>query len=235
MRSLSGAGVRLPKFIVPTARVGDSPGFRLGKLALLVIALHFLPRIASAHTPGLSTAAFDIEPGTGTVDARFVFATAEPLAGLPLDRDCDGVVTEADLKAAREDLRAFLADGVEVSADGSPCPPSAFDASLSEVDGLVLTSTYACPRNAASLQVLLYYLSALAPGHREVVRLTAGSATQEAILTGERRVLTLALPAASGARLRHENSVRRLVVVTAVFTALMLGLFVWRWRSARGA
>jgi hypothetical protein len=205
----------------------------LGKLALLVMELHFLPCIASAHTPGLSTAAFDVEPDSGTVDARFVFATTEALAGLPLDRDHDGAVTEADVKAAREDLRAFLADGVEVSADGSRCPASAFDASLSEVDGLVLTSTYACPRNAPSLHVLLYYLSALAPTHREVVRLTAGSATTEAILTGERRALTLALPAASGARLRHERNGRRLVVVTAIFTALMLALFFWRWRSAR--
>ena len=197
------------------------------------MALHLLPRIASAHTPGLSTATFDVEPGKGTVDARFVFASAESLGELPLDRDHDGVVTEADLKTAREDLRAFLADGVEVSADGSRCQPTAFDAFLSERDGLVLTSTYACPRNAASLQVLLYYLSGLARGHREVVRITAGSATQEAILTSERRALTLALPPRFDERMRHERNGQRLVIVTVFFTALMLTLFFWRWRSAR--
>ncbi len=192
-----------------------------------------MPRIASAHTLGLSTAVFDVDPACGRVDARFVFATAEPLGGVPLDRDGDGVVTDAEVRAGREELRAFLADGVEVSADGSRCPASFLDASLSAVDGLVLTSAYACPRSASSLEAILYYLSALPPGHREVVRIVAGSATAEAILSGERRALTLAVPGNSDARARRGRLGGRLVALTSVFTALILALFLWRWRSAR--
>jgi hypothetical protein len=198
------------------------------------MALSFLPRIASAHTPGLSTAAFELEPATGRVEARFAFATAEPL-DVPLDRDHDGVVTDAEVTAAREELRAFLADGVEVSADGSRCPESFVGASLTETDGLVLASSYACLRNPSSVEVVLYYLSALAPGHREVVRIAAGSSTKEAILSGERRALTLALRAqeSSDGRMRRERTGRRLVILSAVFATAMLALFFWRWRSAR--
>ncbi len=195
-----------------------------------------VPRIASGHTPGLSTAVFEADEATGRVDARFVFASSEPLGNLPIDRDGDGVVTEADLQAAREDLRAFLADGVEVSGDGTRCPATFTGASLGEVDGLVLTSTFACPRHASSLEAILYYLSALPPGHREVVRMTAGSATAEAALSSERRALSLKLPVdpaqeAQG-RARRDRAGRRLVALTAAFAAFMLSIFVWRWRTA---
>jgi hypothetical protein len=203
------------------------------------MVLSLLPRIASAHTPGLSTAAFELEPATGRVEARFAFASTEPLGRLPLDRDHDGVVSDAEVLAAREELRAFLADGVEVSADGSRCPESFAGASLMETDGLVLTSSYACPPDPSSLEIVLYYLSALAPGHREVVRVAAGSSTKEAILSGERRALTLALggqgsdPRSAEAHLRRERTGRRLVILSAVFATTMLALFFWRWRSAR--
>jgi hypothetical protein len=218
--------------MVPKASEGGAPGLRFGNASLLVMVLSFLPRIALAHTPGLSTAAFELEPTSGRVEGRFAFATTEPLGGLSLDRDRDGVVTDAEVRAAREDLRAFLADGVEVSADDSRCPESFVDASLSETDGLVLTSSYACPRNPSSVQVVLYYLSALAPGHREVVRIAAGSSTAEAILSGDRRALALQLPG-SEERLRRTRTGRRLTILSAVFATAMLSLFLWRWRSAR--
>jgi hypothetical protein len=110
-----------------------------------------------------------------------------------------------------------------------------------ETDGLVLTSSYACPPNPSSLEIILYYLSALAPGHREVVRIAAGSSTKEAVLSGERRALTLALGAPGSdlkseeARLRRERTGRRLVILSAVFATAMLVLLFWRWRSARRA
>jgi hypothetical protein len=208
-----------------------------------MVACCFVPRFASAHTLGLSTAAFEADAQTGRVEASFVFATAEALGGsgasggrgVSLDRDHDGVVTGSDVKAAREDLRAFLADGVEVTGDGARCPPTFTDAALSEVDGLVLTSTYACPRNASSFEAVLYFLSALPRAHREVVRITAGSATAESVLSGEHRAITLRLPPDAEEPLRalhRERTRTRLVVLTAVFTVLMLSLFLWRWRTA---
>jgi hypothetical protein len=177
----------------------------------------------------MSTASFDVQPD-GRVDARLVFASAEPLRGTPL-RD--------------EDLRAFVLEGVEVTADGTGCPATLGDgdghASVATVDArsgdLVLEVSYACPDPASeigTIEVTLYYLSGLGPAHREVARITAGSATSEAVLSGDHRALALRLHEVT----RRTKNLRRgklLAVVTAAFAALLGGLFVWRWRATRKA
>ncbi|HEX8791381.1 MAG TPA: hypothetical protein VF765_10565 [Polyangiaceae bacterium] len=192
-------------------------------VGVVVIALLFLPRVASGHTPGLSTAQFDVAPD-GRVDAHLVFASAEPLNGTPLRDD---------------DLRAFVLDGVDVSADGSRCDASWRGAYPTESDGLALDASYACAAGASEIAVTLYYLSALPPGHREVARIVAASGSAEAVLTGDRRALSLhlsaasAAPAPSSAAGRAARKARQLTVLYASFAAFMLALFVWRWRATR--
>jgi hypothetical protein len=222
MRSLSAGGVRLPKFIAPRASAGGAPGFLLGmSIAAAMMGGVLVSCPASAHTTGMSTASFDVQPD-GRIDARLVFASAEPLRGTPL-RD--------------EDLRAFVLDGVEVTADGTACTPTFRDAEGDDRGDLVLEASYACPAPASeigAIEVTLYYLSALGPAHREVARVTAGSATSEAVLSGDHRAIALRLSGGT----RRTKGLRRgrlLVAVTAAFAALMGGLFVWRWRATRKA
>jgi hypothetical protein len=190
---------------------------------VVFIALLFLPRVAAAHTPGLSTAQFDVAPD-GHVDAHLVFASAEPLNGTPLRDD---------------DLRAFVLDGVDVTADGTRCDATWRGSYTTESDGLALDASYACPAGASDVGVTLYYLSALPPGHREVARIVAAGASIEGVLTGDRRALSLHLPAAAAgssggsAADRAARKGRRLTILTAAFAAFMLALFVWRWRATR--
>jgi hypothetical protein len=183
------------------------------------------PCPASAHTAGISTATFDVQPD-GRVDAQLVFASAEPLHGTPL-RD--------------EDLRAFVLDGVEVRADGAACAPvpglPVPTTSLDTSGDLVLECSYACPSPASeigAIDVTLYYLSALGPAHREVARITAGSATSEAVLSGDHRAIALRLPGDTR-RTKHLRRGKLLVVVTAAFAAFLGVFFVWRWRATRKA
>jgi hypothetical protein len=178
----------------------------------------FLPRFAAAHTPGLSTASFDVQPD-GRVDARLGFASAEPLGGTSLDRN---------------ELRGFVLDGVDVSADGVRCAPTFRGATITEVDGLLLEASYACPPpdEVREIAATLYYLSALSPGHREVVRITAGDATNEAVLTGDRRAIALIWADEPPGKVRRRRG-RLLVLVTTTFCAFLSGLFVWRWRATR--
>jgi hypothetical protein len=192
------------------------------------------PCPASAHSAGISTATFEVQPD-GRVDAQLVFASAEPLRGTPL-RD--------------EDLRAFVLDGVEVAADGAACAPVPSSSSRSPshvtpaptsfVDNngdLVLECSYACPGPASeigAIEVTLYYLSALGPAHREVARITAGSATSEAVLSGDHRAIALRL-SGDTRRTKHLRRGKLLVAVTAAFAAFLAGLFVWRWRATRKA
>jgi len=179
-----------------------------------VIATLVLARPGLAHTPGLSVAELDVGPD-GRVDATFTFASAEPLAGTPLRDD---------------DLRAFLLDGVDVTADGARCEPTFEGARPTEADGLELDATYACAPGAADLTVTLYYLTALRPGHREIARLVAPHATAEAILSADHRALNLHVPGAPGARRAVD---RRLVVGLAGLGGIAaLGAAVaWRRRS----
>jgi hypothetical protein len=211
---------------------------RLG-LGLLLMALLLLPRSTRAHTPDLSLADFDVQ-ADGHVEGALTFSSAE-LLGFPLDRDRDGVVTADDVSAAGEELRALLLQGVEVDADGSPCRATFRDASLTEVDGLVLRANYACPSETAEIEVTLYYLSALPRGRatspkRGIARIVAGSATAEGLLTGEHRAIRLRLPGRADTKAR-----RRSPVALSAAAAVVIALFAYRairsrrWRAARAA
>jgi len=201
--------------------------------------LFLLPRPARGHTPGLSVADFDVR-ADGQVEGRLTFASAEQLGGLSLDRDGDGAVTDDDLAAAREDLRAFVLQGVGVDADGATCPAAFLDAELTEADGLLLRTSYACPSDAADIEVTLYYLSGTPEGRpgrpsyrRGIARIEAPDATMEAVLTGEHRAIALHRTGKGGVGRR--NARRAAVLVVAAMVVALLAYGSYRWRSARAA
>jgi hypothetical protein len=202
-------------------------------IASVVIAVLLLARFARGHTLGLSTCDFDLA-GDGHVEGRMVFASSEPLRGVHLDRDGDGVVTDDEVRASRTELASFVVDGVGVAADGESCAATFGDATLDEVDGLVMTASFACPRGASRVEVTLYYLTALGLGHREVARITAGAASAEALLTGDRRQIALVVPgeARSG---RFSLGARAAAAVFAVLFGITLALTSLRSRTQRRA
>jgi hypothetical protein len=219
------AGVRFPKFIAPIAIEGGAPAVLLGiSMAAAMMAGLVVSRPAAAHTPGLSTASFDVQPD-GRVEARLVFASADLLQGGPR------LALRAESGA---DILAFVTEGVEVTADGAVCQATLHDAGLREGDGFAIDASYACPAGAGEIAATLYYLSSLGPAHREIARITAGSATSEAVLSGDRRAIALRLPVDTLRAKRLRNG-RRLTMVTAAFAVFMAGLFVWRWRATRKA
>jgi hypothetical protein len=188
-------------------------------IGLLAIVSLFLTRFASAHTPGISTVDLEVGEG-GHVEGVFSFASTEAFGGLVLDRDRDGVVSPEEVTAATDDLRAFLLDGVEVAADRTRCKASFRQASLTELDGLVLEASYDCPSEADEIEATLFYLSALGERHREVVRIAAPGATAEGLLRPDHRELTLRLPARPrpprSALARRWSAVAAMVVVAAL-------------------
>jgi hypothetical protein len=221
--------VRFPKFIAPRTRVGRSPVFFFGITSVIGILL--VACFAFGHTPGVSTCDFDVA-SDGRVEARFVFASTEPLRSVRLDRDGDGVVTEDEVIAARDELRAFIVGGVDVAADGVRCPATFDGAEIREADGLVLTASFACPAGPARLEATLYYLSDLRADHREVARITAASSTEEAVLTRDRRQIVLALPGA-GARQATRRNGRRGAIRLVALLALGLGFGLHAWLRGR--
>jgi len=197
------------------------------------LALLLASSAAGAHTVGLSTADFEVQPD-GSVEAQLTFSSAEPLGGMSLDRDRDGFLTDADLAAAGEELRAFVAQGVEVDADGTSCAEAFRGASVSETDGLVLRAGFACAPGAEEIAVTLFYLSGLRRGHREVARLTAGENTVTQVLSGEQRAISLRLPGRDRAAVRHPGRAWGAGRVSGIAAALLAAGFIgWMLRGAR--
>lgn len=199
------------------------------------MALLLLPRLGRAHTPGLSLADFDVQAG-GRVLARLTFATTDAFGGTSLDRDGDGVVSDEEVAAARDDLRAFVLQGVSFDADGAACTQAFGGASVTESDGLVLEASYQCPEGATDVQAVLYYLSALPRGKQKgICRIAAGSDTIEAVLDGEHRSLRLHLPDRPGVIARHSGR-RGWEAAVLAAAAVAFGAYrSYRWRSARTA
>ncbi len=205
-----------------------------------------MARSARGHTPGLSVADFDVHDD-GQIEARLTFSSGDQLGGLSLDRNGDGAVTPEDVTAAREDLRAFLLEAVAVDADGTPCAPTFLDATLTEVDGLLVRGSYACASDATEIEVTLYYLNAPSRGsasdlsygpardraRRGIARITAGQATSEAVLTGDHRAIGLHLPRKAQTAMPHRA--RTVALATAVFLVGVLAYGSWRWRTTRSA
>jgi hypothetical protein len=192
-----------------------------------VIATLLLTRFASGHTLGLSTSDFEVQP-SGAVEARFVFASAEALRGVRLDRDGDGVVTEGEVAAARGELRAFVASGIDVAVDGERCPLTFRDATLQEIDGLVIRASYACAPARERVTATLYYLNDLGPDHREVARISAGGGTtEETVLTRDRREITLRMRAPAAPRDQGSRRAYAAAMVAAVLVVLGVGLRAW--------
>ncbi len=179
------------------------------------------------------------------VQARITFASADLLGEIALDRDGDGVVTDDDVAAARDDLRAFVLQGVGVDADGAACTPAFRDAALSDVDGLVLRATYACQRDAENIEVTLYYLSGgtgpnRRPPLRAIARIATPGATAEALLTGERRAIAIRLAGKGHTGRRTAAGLAALAVAAAVAGLLTFarrhtsrGISRWAFRRGR--
>jgi hypothetical protein len=187
----------------------------------VIIALLFLPRLGLAHTPGLSLAELDVD-ARGQVEARLTFSSAELGPG--------------------EDLRAFVVEGLDVSADGERCDAAYRGSSLAEGDGLVLEATYACTPGAAAIVATFYYAGTLPRGHRAVARIVGppdSHVQAEGVITADHRALALALPDPAGSERgqpgRRARSWRIGLAVMAPSAALLLWLLFGRrrWRERR--
>ncbi|MCU0701770.1 MAG: HupE/UreJ family protein [Myxococcaceae bacterium] len=110
------------------------------RVACLLIAL--FASVALAHDADVVYAR--LEPGPGGSLVEIVTLTNATLAQLaPVDADGDGALTQADLDARAESVRAGVWNDVPLSAGGVPCSRSEESATLD--DGFVtLTARFSC-------------------------------------------------------------------------------------------
>jgi hydrogenase/urease accessory protein HupE len=90
-------------------------------MAQKIIGLMFLLlqlQIANAHPPGLSSADLTIKPDD--IAAKLTFAIQDIEAFVPMDKDQDAEVTDAEMDAATARIVNFVSNELIVSMDGKP-------------------------------------------------------------------------------------------------------------------
>lgn len=136
--------------------------------AFLAALIIFTARGAAAHAIGLSLGEYS--PNGAHVHAILTLRTDDAaLAVGGLDANGDGHVSELEVTHARPALEADFVDALTVEADGAPCHATLDQATLDPPDGLVLTATYDCPREATStLRLRFGFLDRLRSDHRHL-------------------------------------------------------------------
>jgi len=153
-----------------------------------------LAGLVAAHEVGLSRGDYDVRGNV--VEARLVFARKE-LIGLVagLDGDHDGVLTDAELAAGRDSLEGAIVGRVKVAADGAPCVGTLEKTGLVDQDGALVAARYVCGAQPRRLKVTLGFFDDIAFGHRNLARVTAGSAALDQVLSQRSPSFALDVPA----------------------------------------
>src|SRR5437867_12074062 len=89
--------------------------FRM-RLTLLIVASLGVGAEAFGHTPGLSSVAVQVDPGT--IRAELTFAQADMETLLPMDANKDGKLTQAEFNARHDILEELALTSFEVTIAG---------------------------------------------------------------------------------------------------------------------
>lgn len=135
-----------------------------------------------AHTQGVSVASVSVAKD-GSARLELGLATAEVSRLVPIDRDRDGQVSDAELALVRESLAKILPGTFDVVADGKRCSAKLDAAKLAEpTDGVDLVLLYHCAPNPQDITFRSHLAPAMAPGHRLVATISSPSRTQSRVL-----------------------------------------------------
>jgi len=162
--------------------------------------------VAGAHVVGMSQSDFTVEKG-GTVRALIAFSKADAVALGRMDRDHDGVISPSEVEASAAVFGELVRTGVRVRANGVTCPGTLEGGGDTENDGFGLSMVFACPEPPGVLDVELSLLGQLPAGHRDVLRITAGAASVQKLVSGDDRSASLDVgPAARTAAAGREGT-----------------------------
>jgi hypothetical protein len=148
---------------------------------LLALAVLFTPGHAAAHVVNLSQSDFTVEGAS--VRGLLVFAKPDAARLGRMDPDGDGIVTPAELEASQDVFRRLVEQMIDVTGDGARCASTLEGGGDTEGDGFGLSVTFVCARPPRELVISLPVLRELLPAHRHILRLRAGTVSDEAILT----------------------------------------------------
>jgi hydrogenase/urease accessory protein HupE len=183
---------------------------RRGLLALagagLFGAASLAPRVAEAHTAGLSRGEYVVDGSE--VRASITLARGELVTAIPaVDANHDGALDEGEIANARGPVEAALVNRIEVRADGRPCTGKLTGARAVAEDGVELDASYACPGPPREVSVDARFLDEFPSGHRHVARLARGPVDREDVLFRNKEHLALSTVASPDAAPRSTREI----------------------------
>jgi hypothetical protein len=108
-----------------------------------------------------------------------------------MDRNRDGIVSPEELAGSEAVLRDEMEHGVLVLADGKPCATTLEGGGDVGGDGFGVSVSFACPARPHVLGVEMRVLQELSRGHRHALRISAGSASVEKMMSADDRFASL--------------------------------------------
>jgi hypothetical protein len=154
------------------------------------------PMVAQAHKPSDSYLSITVQDGQ--VSGRWDIALRDLDFAIGLDADGDGNITWGEVRARHQDIAAYAAARLTLSADGMPCPLQVGEQLVDEhTDGAytVMPLRFACPASGAvkALAVRYTLFADIDPQHRGLLNLSSGATTRTGIFGPEAALQTFTL------------------------------------------
>ena len=162
------------------------------------------PSMAQAHKP--SDSYLNITVQDGQVSGRWDIALRDLDFAIGLDADGDGNITWGEVRARHQDIAAYAAARLTLSADGAPCPLQVGEQLVDEhTDGAytVMPLRFACPASITAsgavkaLSVRYTLFADIDPQHRGLLNLSSGATTRTAIFGPDAALQTFTLAESS--------------------------------------
>ena len=133
-------------------------------------------QVGLAHPPGLSSADLTIKPEG--VDAKITFAVQDIEAFVPMDKDQDAEVTEAEMDAATSNIARFVSNEIIILSDGKAIPATARNiVKFDQQNNATIELQYpAKPLTSVGIQSKL--LAKLPPDHKQYVTIRAANSKE---------------------------------------------------------
>jgi len=169
-------------------------GSRVVRGAILAVLFSLLPlQHAAAHDPGLSS--LTIRQRTNSLDATLTLAVKDAAQLVELDKDRDGVVTQAEFAQARSQLETVVAKQLFIAADGKVAKYGSIHSRLDEDKNVEVLLNFDAVA-FLNLEVRSKIVASLPLGHRQYLQIqnSTGQTIFERLLSAAEDRATVQMP-----------------------------------------
>ena len=192
-------------------------GSRVARAAILAVLFSLLPlQYAAAHDPGLSS--LTIRQRTNSLEATLTLAIRDASQLAQLDKDHDGIVTQAEFALTRSQLETAVARQLFIAPDGKVAKAQSVHSRLDENNNVEVLLNFDAVV-FSSLEIQSKIIASLPLGHRQYLQVqnSTGETVFERLLSAAADRATVEMPDA-------HSSTAALEAVSSFTNFLCLGV-----------